>query len=687
MLSSASSIHSQVKAGHSGLRGRHATVIAGAALAFALFGASGAQAQNCTTASFGPYTVGPLGASPASVSSMVATTLAAANTAFLLQSTAFIGSPQNPAPDQQGGGVWTRAVGGEIEIKSGSSSTITSSFPAGAAASVGCSQTVHQNFAGVQVGTDIARLNSNGWNVHVGTTAGYLESRGNLKEGAFRDPISTNGGGPFDNTTKVPFFGVYAAATYGGFFIDGLVRTEYYQTNLDAPGVNLFNQNLSAHGVSFSGSIGYNWRVPNSNWFIEPSAGVILSRVAVDPFNYVTAGFAPGFPALGFSGTLTTNDITSEIGRIGLRVGTTIDSGSITWQPFASVSVWHEFGPSVTSFYQTCNASNGTPGCVFFAGGPPPFGAATFTAATATSTFGTYGQYSIGASAAVAGTGWLGFARVDYRKGDNLEGLSATGGIRYQFTPDAIAKMPVKAKAPIVEAVNWTGFYVGGFGGALLGRADWNYGTGAANPHVGGGIVGGNIGYDYQIGRWVFGVEADLGWTNMNGGAACAGLGAGIFKFFPQFGGIPEAPMFQMTCNGSAQWLATATARLGYAWERALYYVKGGGAWTNAQFSATCNAPLNPSNGNRDQECTNPVALPTNGLSATTDLAGWTVGYGIEFALTRNWSAKAEYNWVDFGRVGVTASDGSRLNVGMHFSEVKVGVNYRFGMGPVIAKY
>ena len=69
----------------------------------------------------------------------------------------------------------------------------------------------------------------------------------------------------------------------------------------------------------------------------------------------------------------------------------------------------------------------------------------------------------------------------------NLEGLSGTGGIRYQFTPDAAVirgVMPVKApyKAPVMQAVNWTGFYVGGFGGATLGAADWGYAAAKSVP-------------------------------------------------------------------------------------------------------------------------------------------------------------------------------------------------------------
>jgi hypothetical protein len=77
------------------------------------------------------------------------------------------------------------------------------------------------------------------------------------------------------------------------------------------------------------------------DWFIEPSAGIIISRIKVDPFNFLTAG--PPFPAgTGVSGTLQLNDIHSDIGRLGLRFGTTVNAGNVIWQPFAAVSVWHE---------------------------------------------------------------------------------------------------------------------------------------------------------------------------------------------------------------------------------------------------------------------------------------------------------------------------------------------------------
>src|SRR3954453_21916576 len=130
--------------------------VGGIALAVMLFGATSALAQNCGDASFTSggttFGVGPLAASPSSVSSAVASTLTTASTAFLLQSTAFIGSPPNPTPDQQGGGVWVRSVGGGVDVKSNSNTIVTANgavpgLPQNTP--VNCSQTVHENFVGV----------------------------------------------------------------------------------------------------------------------------------------------------------------------------------------------------------------------------------------------------------------------------------------------------------------------------------------------------------------------------------------------------------------------------------------------------------------------------------------------------------------------------------------------------------
>ncbi len=138
---------------------------------------------------------------------------------------------------------------------------------------------------------------------------------------------------------------------------------------------------------------------------------------------------------------------------------------------------------------------------------------ATFNQTTSTSRIGTYGQYSIGVAGQVVNTGWLGFVRVDYRNGDNIDGWTGNAGIRYQFTPEMIASvMPVKVKAPphpFIAPTNWTGFYVGGFAGVAAGRTDVQFRRrslpACGRPAVGGGWLGrrSRLGYNYQFANTV----------------------------------------------------------------------------------------------------------------------------------------------------------------------------------------
>lgn len=673
------------------LSGRRIGVAAAVAIGISL-AASAAQAENCTNSplAFASNLPAP-GISASAVSSMIGSTLAAANTAFLLQSTAFIGSPPNPAPGQQGGGVWIRGVDGEVSIKSTSTGSATGSGavfgttpPASASIAIQCSQQVNVNFGGFQVGSDIAKLNISGWNFHSGVTAGDLGAKSSLvggypgiQNGAFVG-FSTVGTGQFVGETHVPFIGIYGAATSGGFAADALLRTEYYQNTLDAPVANVLNQNIDAHGWTFATSASYQWAVPDTNWFIEPSAGLLISRTKVDPFNFLTAGAGSGD---SYPGTLNIGTVKSDIGRVGLRVGETFENGGVIWQPFGAFSVWHEFGSNIAANFASA------PG--FVATGLPLVpvnlnGPATVSATTSTSTFGTYEQYSVGLAAVIGATGWSEFVRVDYRDGKDLEGWSASGGIRYQFMPEKAPPLPLKAKAPpVVEAVNWTGFYVGGFGGATQGTAHWGYSGGSTDPHVAGYLFGGDAGYNYQTGNYVVGVEAELGTTKTRGGNACGPMSSTGNPFAAPPTPIVESGMYQMTCNASINWLATATARVGYAWDRALFYVKAGGAWTDEQFAATCNyGAWNTNNGAGGFHCTNPAVAFSNGFSAKTDRGGWILGWGTEYALTSHWSAKGEADYISFGNRNVVANDPNNgptpITVGMHIWEEKVGVNYRF---------
>ena len=133
-------------------------------------------------------------------------------------------APADPAPDQPGGGVWARGVGGQANISS-TSNSVGVSTQGGAVintATTNCNNQQRQTFAGAQVGTDIARLNYAGWNLHLGTTAGYLSSR------------TTDNAG-FGNDFEVPFWGTYFVATKGRFFADLMVRQEFYNINLNNP--------------------------------------------------------------------------------------------------------------------------------------------------------------------------------------------------------------------------------------------------------------------------------------------------------------------------------------------------------------------------------------------------------------------------------------------------------------------
>lgn len=654
-----------------GMRRSKRCGLAGAAFAALLSQSTGALAQtpNCSSTQSGPIVnLNQLALPSSAVSGALSGAIGNINTIFLTQQgSAFVSAPPNPAPDQPGGGVWARAVGGEVNLKSTSTSSGSFVVPnnpgANTTISTACANNQNSSFSGVQVGQDISRLNWGGWNVHLGTTAGYVSSNSN-------DSLAG-----FGTRFEVPFVGTYAVATYGRFFTDLMVREEFYNMRLNDPGLGFLNQPTGARGTSVAVSAGYNFDVGN-NWFVEPSGGFIYSRTKIDTFT------SAGTPTLPIVGNISPDDITSEIGRLSVRAGTTIASGNIIWQPFGSVSVFHEFAGPVTSSYLSLNAVQQNIG-----GGP--INPATYTQTTSTTRVGTYGQYSLGLAGQMANTGWLGFVRVDYRNGDNITGWTGNAGLRYQFTPEMIAavmptKAPVKARGPLLTPVNWTGFYAGGFFGADYGTNDVRF---PADPAAGNktwlfGAVGGvEAGYNYQIGKWVFGVEGDVGSTNTKGSRPC-GSDVGASLSSP---GLFTSVL--LDCTAKMNWIVTATARAGYAWDRTLLYVKTGPAWSDDSVSAGCiiNPALNTVTSN--PHCNNAAGVLTNGFSSGGSRGGWTIGYGAEFDLGHNWSAKAEYDYVDFGSKTLAATDGTFITDHPSISQVKVGVNYRFSPTAIIAKY
>ena len=202
--------------------------------------------------------------------------------------------------------------------------------------------------------------------------------------------------------------------------------------------------------------------------------------------------------------------------------------------------------------------------------------------------------------------------------------------------------------------VNWTGFYVGGFGGALWAKEEWQFpGDGMVDPKAAGYLLGGQAGYNYQMaGPWVVGIEADIGGagSSAEGGKSCPN------QFF-------------FTCHAGVDDLASVTGRLGYAWGRTLFYVKGGLAIGEVNAATTFNA--------------RPAIITIVPLDSTTKtLTGWTVGYGAEFALAQNWSAKGEWMYYDLGSDNFLTFEPANLGtakVDTTGQAVRVGVNYHLG--------
>ena len=186
---------------------------------------------------------------------------------------------------------------------------------------------------------------------------------------------------------------------------------------------------------------------------------------------------------------------------------------------------------------------------------------------------------------------------------------------------------------------NWTGFYIGGHLGSAF---------------AGNNSLEGSGGFDYQFAtNWVVGAEAQYSWLSNNNNGVLFPAGTLV------------------TANNNQ--LGSVTGRLGYTWGPALLYAKGGYAWRDNNNIGVSVAGV-------------PAAFTTDG----THKDGFTVGAGLEYMFAPNWSAKAEYQYYNFGNT--TFTGGPAEMVGSRFRDdehtVKVGVNYRFGWGgPVGTRY
>jgi outer membrane immunogenic protein len=242
-------------------------------------------------------------------------------------------------------------------------------------------------------------------------------------------------------------------------------------------------------------------------------------------------------------------------------------------------------------------------------------------------------------------------------------------GVRPLYRPVAVA------------GFSWTGFYIGGNIGAGWGTKEFEQtiplsGIGAAlgspvalptlvsdgSHTVNGFLGGGQVGYNYQWGPTVWGVEFQGEGADLKGKGNC-----GLVALF--------------NCSSKVDGILTVAGRFGLTWDHTLIYVKGGGAWAHDKYDVNLLG----------LSFAFPGIVSIQPASTSEWRSGWMIGTGVEQSIFGNWSAKIEYNYMDFGThdylfrtVSVPAApviNGvlDRFDVTQRIHLIKFGVNYRFG--------
>ena len=222
--------------------------------------------------------------------------------------------------------------------------------------------------------------------------------------------------------------------------------------------------------------------------------------------------------------------------------------------------------------------------------------------------------------------------------------------------------MPFKAPPMAPPTSSWTGFYIGINGGAGWGTAASSInlsglvaGLGGVTTGLGtlpvashelnGFLGGGQIGYNWQSGSIVYGLEGDGDWANVQGTTPC---------------------IVVLSCSANVKWTADATARLGILpISSMLVYVKGGAAWAGVTDNLS--------------------GFGLVGGSLSTTKTGGLLGLGTEYLFAPHWTAKIEYNYTDYGNhtdtivlTSAGASLGVPVQTSLQMHTVKAGINYHF---------
>ena len=240
------------------------------------------------------------------------------------------------------------------------------------------------------------------------------------------------------------------------------------------------------------------------------------------------------------------------------------------------------------------------------------------------------------------------------------------------FAADLTYRAPPPVYVPPAPIFTWTGFYLGGQVGYAWARDNGSINNPA--PGIPGlpssiflpftvnlnGVIGGaHAGYNLQINQWVVGVEGSVDGTSLSK--------TQLVGAFP--------PFFQGLVDPKATVQGSIRGRLGIAFDRVLIYATGGAAFAN--FTVAYNT------------------LPLGGVDQITSTrTGWTVGGGLEYAVTNNWSIRGEYRYSDFGSrndfSAVALFPNSFVRHHLTENQVQAGFSYKFtpfAPAPVVAKY
>jgi outer membrane immunogenic protein len=435
----------------------------------------------------------------------------------------------------------------------------------------------------------------------------------------------------------------YDPASTGGVFPAG---TFYHAPSAD-PTNNEFNYDFGT-GLIGGGTLGCNWQGA-SPWVvgIEGEGGYMkVSGSRVDPF--------------GGSDTVASTRIGDWYAALAGRFGHAWDRVLVYLKGGVGFSTIN------SSMIDACSAAPCSPGLLTTMGSTrQPFWLAGVGVEYAFSenwsvkgeflVLGMYKTYDVcgPGAAAAAGSKWCGPT--------NVEGLyNFKVGVNYYF--NTLAR--TYAKAPIADPVyNWRGFYVGANGGYGSSLNCFDYGGFLSDASflpirdncitAGGGLAGGQIGYRWQSGAWIFGLELQGDWASLNGTA--------VSTVFPG-----NSRRTQIDALG------LFTGQVGYGWNSTLIYVRAGAAVAPDRYDT--------------------FVTGTNMVSGSTSETRWggSLGTGVEFGFVPDWSVAVEYDHLFLQTRNITFNvpaiaptfDGIHQDINL----ATVRVNYRWG-APVVAKY